>query len=90
MNSGEFSSHHRNLTDLGGPSASSGIRQADGVGAQGGEEPEQLGSIAGASCYNAESTMNPSVVSETPHNYAPPRMSGRSTRGRRKNDHLDL
>ncbi len=84
---------------MGGPSASSGIRQADGVGVgassddsdgQGEEEPEQLGSIAGASSYTAESTRNPSVVSETPQNYAPPRMSGRSTRGRRKDDRLDL
>jgi hypothetical protein len=90
VNSGEFSLHHSNLTDLGGPSASSGICQADGVGAQGGEEPEQLGSIAGASCYTPESTMNPSVVSETPQNYAPPWMSGQSTRGCRKNDRLDL
>ena len=66
VSSGEFSLHHSNLSDLGGLSASSVIFQADGVGAQGGEEPEQLGSIAGALCYTAESTMNP-LLSQRHH-----------------------
>ncbi len=97
MNSHDYSSHHSNLTDLGGEQLSSSASsiqsdvdaRSDDSDGQGEEEPGQLSSIAGALYYNAESTRNPTVVSETPQNHPPPQMSERSTRGRR-HDCLDL
>ena len=101
MGSLDYSSHHSNLTDLGeeqlSPSASSsktGVdARSDDSGGQGEEEsvPEKIGSIAGFLHYTAESTKNPSSVSETTQNHSYTiRMSGWVTKGHRKDDHLDL